>query len=67
MWSSISLRNTLERDMSQYYKFDIDDALWENEVEEKPKAKKLKQRRVDVKRRYADDYAELDFEVKQYH
>ncbi|WP_153914614.1 small highly charged protein [Shewanella sp. TC10] len=52
--------------MSQYYKFDIDDALWENEVEEKPKAKKIKQRRVDVKRRYADEYAELDFEVNQY-
>ena len=52
--------------MSQYYKFDIDDTLWDNEVDEKPKAKKLKQRRKGTKRRYADDYAELDFEVNQY-
>ncbi|ARD23144.1 MULTISPECIES: small highly charged protein [Shewanella] len=52
--------------MSQNYKFDIDDLLWDEEVETKPKTKKVNHRRKDTKKRYADDYAELDFEANQY-
>ncbi|MCL1144323.1 small highly charged protein [Shewanella gaetbuli] len=47
--------------MAHTFEFDEDDVPWGDNLKGKSKPKKVKQRRRDLKRRYFDDHAEVEF------
>jgi hypothetical protein len=47
--------------MSHKYEFDDDETPWGDNIKEKQKTKRVKQRRRDNKRRFIDDNASMDF------
>ncbi|MBT1444711.1 small highly charged protein [Shewanella sp. JM162201] len=47
--------------MSHSYDFDDDDLPWSDQVKDKQKHKRVKQRRRDTKRRNNDEHVELEY------